>query len=139
MSKLFRMISKKNSKKKTAYYFYRSMTKRWNKSPSVIIYGLDGTEVTIIYNRGQLIVDNSSESISTENIRDVIKIPADLFAVFNNFLGDAYKEGIINGPVNGGPVYLHLQRRWTLTSDLAREFLEDVWHSLTGEKASFAF
>lgn len=144
MSKFFKIFSKKNSnkkrkKKKVSYYFYRQLTRRWSKSPSVSIYGLDGTEVIILYDKDHLTIDNALQSISTNSIRDVIKIPADLFAVFNNFMGDAYRKGIIHGPVNGGPVYLELQRRWTLTSDLARDFLEDVWHSLTGEKLSFAF
>lgn len=125
--------------KKVAYFFYRPLTKRWNRSPTVTICGLDGEEVTIMYNRGRLHIESKTDDLSTLEIKTRINCPQDLFSGFNNFLKDAYEEGVIKGPVNGIPVYLELQDRWTMTSDICRDFLEDVWHALKGEKISFAF
>lgn len=128
---------KPDRKKKVGYYFYRPLTKRWNRSPTVTIYGLDGEEVTIMYNRGRFHIESAINDLSTKEIKSKTSCPQDLFSGFNNFLKDAYEEGVIKGPVNGGPVYLEWQKKWTITSDVCRDFLEDVWHSLTGEKISF--
>lgn len=125
--------------KKTAYYFYRPLTKRWNKSPSVTIYGLDGEELIITFNKGRLTIENTTHITTSGVLKGVVQKPQDLFSVFNNFLGDAHTDGVIKGPVNGGPIYLSLQNKWTMTSDVCRDFLEDVWHALEGEKISFAF
>ena len=122
--------------KRVSYYFYRPLTRKWNRSPSVQIYGLDGTVVTISFNRGRLTVENDTHVLTTEEIK--ISDPTELFSGFNNLLGDAYQDGIVRGPVNGGPVYLELQRRWTISDDTCRSFLEDVWHSLSGQKLTFS-
>ncbi|MBO5352320.1 MAG: zinc ribbon domain-containing protein [Lachnospiraceae bacterium] len=135
---LFKNFFQKNQKQKqVSYYFYRPLTERWNKRPSVVLYGLDGSQCIVSFSRGRLSVENDTHVCETDAIDKKTKDPGDLFSGFNNFLGDAYRSGIIKGPVSGGPVYLELLQRWTITNDICREFLEDVWYALKGEMESF--
>lgn len=129
---------KRNKKKWVAYFFYRPLTKAWSETPGVLLSGLDGSRIIIEYRQDKLVAESDKGLVyETMPLSPLIVDEADLFNQFNKFITEAYQSEVILGPVNGGPVYLDMSERWTITSDVCREFLESVFYNVTGTIALF--
>ena len=125
-------------KKMVSYFFYRPLTEAWSEKPAVLISGLDGSHIKMMYDDDRLMAENEDGLVwATNPITPQIIDEADLFSGFNNWIGDLYRAEVILGPINGGPIYLERSGYWTITSDVCREFLESVYYNVTGIKVSF--
>lgn len=130
---------RKRRKPRTGYFFYKVLTDPWSKNPAVLLYGMNGTTVKLWFNQDKLKAVNPDDGLEwhTHPLSDQIASEADLFSGFNNWLGDLYRAGVLQGPVNGGPVYLDRTGMWVMTSDVCRSFLESVYYAIKGTKPQF--